>query len=70
MDGQTKKKRCGICRASLAVMSYTCKCEKAFCINHLPATEHACSFNYKKDGDAKLANQLDVSGLSQKILKI
>lgn len=65
-----KSKRCGVCRASLAVLAYLCKCEKQFCINHLPAQEHACTFNYQTDSREKLTKQLDVSGLSQKIIRI
>jgi hypothetical protein len=67
---KTKGKRCGVCKTSLAAISYTCKCEKHFCINHLPALEHACAFNYRADGLAKLNAQLDVSGLSSKIVRI
>jgi len=67
---KTKGKRCATCKTSLATLSYTCKCEKHFCINHLPALEHACAFNYRADGLAKLNAQLDVSGLSSKIVRI
>jgi len=67
---KTKTKRCGVCKISLAILSYSCKCEKQFCINHLPAVEHACSFNYRDMSQAQLSKQLDVSGLAPKILKI
>ena len=65
-----RSKRCGVCRASLAILAYSCKCEKQFCINHLPAQEHACTFNYQTDSREKLTKQLDVSGLSPKIIRI
>ena len=70
---ETKKsrtKRCAICKTSLAILAYSCKCEKQFCINHLPAVEHACSFNYRDSSQTQLSRQLDVSGLTQKIMKI
>ena len=67
---KVKGKRCGVCKTSLAAISYTCKCEKHFCINHLPALEHACAFNYRAEGLAQLNAQLDVSGLSSKIVRI
>jgi hypothetical protein len=65
-----RTKRCVVCKTSLAILAYSCKCEKQFCINHLPATEHACSFNYRDSSQAQLSRQLDVSGLTQKIMKI
>ena len=65
-----KSKKCGVCKTSLAVLAYTCKCEKHFCINHLPAAEHTCTFNYRTDGLAQLSKQLDVSGLTSKIVRI
>jgi len=70
---ETKKprtKRCAICKTSLAILAYSCKCEKQFCINHLPAIEHACMFNYRDNSQVQLSRQLDVSGLTQKIMKI
>lgn len=67
---KTKVKKCGVCKMSLAILAYTCKCEKAFCINHLPALEHACSFNYRSEGQASLSKQLDNTGLSSKIERI
>jgi hypothetical protein len=36
----------------------------------LPAVEHACSFNYRDSSQTQLSRQLDVSGLTQKIMKI
>ena len=65
-----KRNRCGVCKASLAIMSYTCRCEKRFCINHLPATEHLCTHNYRNEGHEQLSRQLDVSGLAVKVDKI
>ena len=41
----TKKVKCTVCKVSLATLAYSCKCEKQFCINHLPAAEHTCTYN-------------------------
>ena len=65
-----KKKRCAKCKTHLTVLAYACKCEKEFCVNHLSAIEHDCSFNYRFQGHNQLSKQLDVSGLIQKIEKI
>jgi len=67
---KTKAKKCGVCKTSLALLAYTCKCEKGFCINHLPALEHACTFNYRSEGQANLSKQLDTTGLISKIERI
>jgi len=65
----TKKVKCEVCKARLA-MAYTCKCEKQFCVNHLQATEHACTYNYRVSGREQLQKQLDTSGLAVKLEKI
>ena len=40
-------------------MSYTCKCERLFCISHLPPQEHLCSYDFKKDAQAEIQKQMD-----------
>jgi len=42
-----KSSRCQKCEKKLGVMSFTCKCEKQFCITHLQPQEHACTFDYQ-----------------------
>ena len=69
MESKKKSSRCATCRAKLQVI-YTCKCEKAFCVNHVQALDHACTFNYRADGLAQLRKQLDVSGLAVKLERI
>ena len=69
----TKKKKvakCDLCRAKLIIMAYTCRCEKQYCITHLPAVEHACTFNYKVQANKELKEQLDTTGLVVKVDKI
>ena len=69
---QEKKKtaKCEVCKAKLIVMAYTCRCEKQYCITHLPAVEHACTFNYKGHATKVLSVLLDNSGLANKINRI
>lgn len=69
---QEKKKtpKCEICKAKLIVMAYACRCEKQYCITHLPAVEHACTFNYKGHANKALSVLLDNSGLANKIERI
>ena len=66
----TKKVKCEVCKVNLSIVAYSCKCEKKFCINHLPASEHTCTYNYRTDGRDQLRKQLDTSGLSVKLEKI
>jgi hypothetical protein len=66
----TKKVKCTVCKVSLATLAYSCKCEKQFCINHLPAAEHTCTYNYRVDSRDQLRKQLDTSGLAVKLEKI
>lgn len=62
--------KCDRCKAKLSVMAYTCRCEKKYCITHLPAVEHACTFNYRGQANKVLATQLDNSGLANKLEKL
>lgn len=54
-----KKKRCDQCKKKLGIMEYTCKCNKLFCISHLPAQEHSCTFNYKAEAEILLTKHLN-----------
>ena len=69
MESKKRSPRCAACRTKLQ-MIYTCKCQKEFCVNHVGALDHACTFNYRADGLAQLSKQLDVSGLAVKLEKI
>jgi hypothetical protein len=40
-------------------MSYICKCEQQFCISHLPAQEHQCTYDFKKEAQAYIQRQMD-----------
>ena len=41
------KKRCECCKSKTGLMSFTCSCNKEFCIKCRYPEEHNCSFNYK-----------------------
>lgn len=62
--------RCEKCHKRLGVMEYKCKCGKLFCITHLHAEEHNCTYNYKKEGQDLLKKQNDVGQLAVKLDKI
>ncbi len=51
-------------------MEYKCKCGKLFCITHLHAEEHNCTFNYKEEGKEILKKRNDAGQLSVKLEKI
>ena len=51
-------------------MEYKCKCDKLFCISHLHAEAHNCTFDYKKNGEANLKKQMEVGPLSDKLERI
>jgi hypothetical protein len=62
--------RCEQCKKKLGVMEYKCKCGKIFCITHLHAEEHNCTFNYQEEGQTLLRRQNVVGPLSTKVDKI
>lgn len=62
--------RCEQCKKKLGIMEYKCKCDKLFCISHLHAEAHNCTFDYKKDGEVILKKQMEVGPLSEKLERI
>ena len=62
--------RCEKCKKKLGVLEYKCKCGKVFCISHLHAEEHSCTYDYKEEAKGVLKKQIDVGPLSEKIVKI
>jgi predicted nucleic acid binding AN1-type Zn finger protein len=61
--------RCEKCRKKL-VIEYKCKCEKIFCITHLHAEEHDCTFDYKEKAHAELKKKYEIGPLVNKVDKI
>jgi len=64
------KTRCTKCNKKLGIMIYICKCDKQFCISHLQAEEHQCTYDYKIDGKDKIKKEIDVGKLSDKLERI
>jgi hypothetical protein len=62
--------RCEQCKKKLGICEYKCKCEKLFCITHLHAESHNCTYDYKAEGQAQLKKQNDVGPLSSKLERI
>ena len=62
--------RCEQCKKKLVVCEYKCKCGKLFCITHLYAEEHNCTYDYKTEGQIQLKKIIDVGPLSSKLEKI
>lgn len=62
--------RCEHCKKKLGVCEYKCKCGKLFCISHLHAEEHNCTYDYKTEGQAYLKKQMDIGPLSSKLERI
>jgi AN1-like Zinc finger len=59
--------RCEVCKKKLGLMEYKCKCEKLFCISHLQAETHSCTFDYKKEMKLHLKKQSeDIEHLKNK----
>lgn len=54
-----KKTVCEQCKKKLGLLHYQCKCEKLFCITHLSAETHNCTYNYKEEGKKILQKEMD-----------
>ncbi len=61
--------RCEKCRKKILI-EYKCKCEKVFCITHLHAEEHGCTFDYKEQAHAELKKKYETGSLEHKLDKI
>jgi hypothetical protein len=66
----TTSNRCDKCRKKLGLLPYKCKCGKIFCMPHLHAEEHECTFDYKLEGKQLLNKQINVGSLEKKLDKI
>jgi hypothetical protein len=51
----TSQDRCNLCKRRLTITEklVTCKCGNIYCTNHRHATNHTCTFDYKKDKNDK-----------------
>jgi len=43
------KQKCYHCNAKLKMIVFTCKCNHIFCLRHLGAHSHNCSYDYKNE---------------------
>lgn len=69
-QSKPQKSRCAQCKCKLVGVKFDCKCKQTFCVNHITASAHACTFDYRAEGAAALEKQLDTTGLSEKLTRI
>jgi predicted nucleic acid binding AN1-type Zn finger protein len=48
------KTRCAQCRKKVPLISFTCKCERIFCMSHQSPHNHSCSYDYQSDRRAHI----------------
>jgi hypothetical protein len=49
--------RCQQCSKKSHIL-LPCKCENQYCIKHIQAEKHNCTYNYKESGKSQLNTQL------------
>jgi len=49
------KKRCSQCKIKVGLMSFTCSCNKEYCVKCRYPEEHKCTFDYKSKAKENLA---------------
>ncbi|KAI9161067.1 hypothetical protein LWI28_014116 [Acer negundo] len=47
-SGSRSKSRCNKCNKKVGLIGFKCRCGDLFCGKHRYATEHSCTFDYKK----------------------
>jgi len=54
---KNKKGRCalGKCKKKITLMGFSCRCGLRFCLNHLPAEVHQCTFDYQAEQQSQLS---------------
>jgi hypothetical protein len=64
-------KRCDECKKKIGLMEYKCKCGNIYCISHLQAEKHRCTFDYKSEGRKRMMDEHEKVGvLSDKLIRI
>jgi hypothetical protein len=63
-----KRMRCHLCNKKLKMISFTCKCEYNFCINHHNPHTHNCLYDYKKEREKEI--EKNNPKLETKLVKI
>lgn len=64
-----KPNRCNECHKRLGIMEYKCRCGYLFCISHLQAEKHKCTYDYKEEGKNKLRSD-NIAIISDKLIRI
>lgn len=49
-----RSKRCFQCNKKVGMFGFTCKCGKLFCSVHRYASEHGCTYDYRKEHQEKI----------------
>ncbi len=52
---KTAKKHCSVCRKSVGVMGFTCKCGHVYCTHHRQPESHQCTHDWLAEGQARIA---------------
>ncbi len=61
------KPRCEACAKKVGLMGLYCKCGKLFCVSHLQAEQHSCTYDFQIEGKKELAKAQLVGPLSDKM---
>ncbi|KAK0595763.1 hypothetical protein LWI29_009771 [Acer saccharum] len=56
-SGSRSKSRCNKCNRKVGLIGFKCRCGDLFCGKHRYATEHSCTFDYKKFDRENLIKQ-------------
>ena len=66
---QEDPSRCWRCKGKVGLLGFKCSCKYIFCSKHRHAEAHACSFDYKRANQARLAREM-VKCEGEKVVKI
>ena len=58
--------RCNNCNKKIKLISYSCKCEKEFCVKCKNPEDHKCDFDFKKHQQEILRKKL-ITVVTEKI---
>ena len=64
-----KENRCNHCNKKYGLMSFSCNCNRVFCITCKNPESHNCTFDFKVLGKELLTNKLN-KVVNNKIIKI
>ena len=68
---KTSSPRCDHCNKKIGLLGQKCKCERVFCISHLHAEEHSCTFDYRAEAKENLKRSADkLANLCVKLDKV